>query len=294
MFDELTTRSNKCLAHLEVLEEAVLTEKSEQEPTSNNRISLVSIDTTSSTTSSARSTRDSIWELYERNSYHQRILAPRESPFQEVPEVRTGSTTVASAASNLEQLLSHELSKSGKVSISAKTLAPVDMSYYYQSEIPPDEIVENARHLLQTEHDLNSQRFNVSLLLRSQGDGDLAQLVYSSENILPYIQFLRDTRGELHDTDPESQEACAQEDQKSPKVQLFTQTTKRQAAMRVKDYEFWKDALDEDNTDHASHLIVVHKSVKFAAICIKKSPAFSVDMGPEQYFEYLSCEEGQV
>lgn len=292
MIEKLTIQSNKCLHHLEVFEEDVLTRKNEKEPTNSSRVSLVSINTTSSTTSSARSTRDSILELYERDSYYQQILAPRESSFQEAPEFQRRSAGVASFAANLEQLLSHEIGKSGdpsELSTTDTTMAPVDLSYYVQPNCRMDESVQKVQRLLQTDLDPSNERFHLQFLLRSLGDGDLADLVYADKDFVTSSQLLRYTLGV-----PDSQMFLSTELRRSSGVQLLSQTTKRLTVMRAEDYEFWEDILDEHNTDHASHLVVVHGSVKFAAICLRKSPAFSTTMKPPNQYDFSSCEEGQV
>ena len=304
MFEDLTSKSDKCLARLETLEDEVLAGPSSMPSSSSSRLSLVSINTTSSTTSSARSTRDSILELYERNSYYQQILEPREGAFQDAPEFQKSSNDNTAAVSGLEQLLNQETKNSGVSDediILTDTMTPVDMSYYVKHDLHSDEThakawggAENLRRLLRTDPDPTMRRAYLRVLLRDQGDEDVADLASTSDNILPFLHFLRDTGIDSHDAGTDWLDPSAGDDSETPRMRLYAQTTRNLAAMRTEDYEFWKDALDEHNTEQASHLIVVHKSVKFAAICIKSSPAFSAEIWPRQPYEYLACEEGQV
>ena len=304
MFENLTLQSSSCLARLETLEEEVLAGPGNMPSSNDSRLSLVSIDTTSSTTSSARSTRDSIMELYERSSYYLKILEPRQGSFKDASEFPESSTDINSAVNGLEQLISQETNDSGvsnEDNIPADSMAPVDISYYVKHDIHSDETfakewggAENLRQLLHTDSDPNMRRKYLCVLLKDQGDEDIANLASSSDNILPFLHLLRNTWTKSYDAGTDWQELSAEDDPNTPRIKLYAQPTRNLAAMRTEDYEFWKDALDEHNTEQASHLIVVHRSVKFAAICVRSSPAFSAEIWPRKPYEYVSCKEGQV
>ena len=303
MFDELTLRSDKCLAHLEELADDVLAATSEREYSNNSRLSLVSLNSTSSSISSARSTRDSILELYARTSYLQQILVPRENSFQEAPEFQGGTTDMPLAASGLEELVSHEMSKTGmscEMGTSVGTMGPVGMSYGIRPNTRSDESqrdsIDSIRELWQIDPTSDNRRLHIYTLLRNQGDRDLAELAYASDDPLYLLPLLHYIDADSNDIDVGFQAPLSKDGQqighKPPRLQVEDPRTKKLAVIREEDY---KSNKGEPNTYHAVHLIVITKSIHFAAICLRKSPAISVKLKRQKPFEYFSsCEEDQV